>query len=129
MPYVRMEKSGLYVFCDYVPEDGVEVSKEEYDEAVNPTPAQIRKKFLVGSSSARDKKEFLFRTLTAEVTDDGEFEEIQDLSFYQGMTVDEMTLEHAKYLGDDDERASLILDRKRYAKGYIRSLVESLNPA
>lgn len=40
------------------------------------------------------------------------------------MTVDEIQIEYQKYVGDDDERAEQLLQKKREAKAYIRSLVE-----
>lgn len=42
------------------------------------------------------------------------------------MTVDELQLEYAKYVGDQEERATAILEAKRAAKAYIRDLVDRL---
>lgn len=125
--FIRMNKSGLYVISDYLPDDAVEVTVEEYGRAMKPTAAQRRQDFLLGSVYLSDKKRFLFETLRAELKTDGSFEEDPGKPFYQGMTVDEMQLEYAKYVGDDDERAAAILEAKRAAKAYIRSLVEGLS--
>ncbi len=125
--YVKMNKSRLYVISDYLPDDGVEVTREEYDSVMHPSPAQKRAAYLLGPASDRDKKRYLFQTLRAQLKTDGSFEEDPECSFYQGMTVDEMQLEYAKYVGDDDERAAEILDAKKVTKAYIRSFVEGLS--
>lgn len=125
--FIRMNKSGLYVISDYLPDDAVEVSVEEYGRAMKPTEAQRRQDYLLGTVYLSDKKRFLFETLRAELKTDGSFEEDPEMPFYQGMTVDEMQLEYAKYVGDDDERAAAILEAKRAAKAYIRSFVEGLS--
>lgn len=125
--FIRMNKSGLYVISDYLPDDAVEVSVEEYGRAMRPTAAQRRQDYLLGSVYLSDKKKYLFETLRSELRSDGSFEEDSDKPFYQGMTVDEMQLEYAKYVGDDDERAAAILEAKRAAKAYIRSFVEGLS--
>jgi hypothetical protein len=39
------------------------------------------------------------------------------------MTVDEMQIEWAKYVGDDVTRADEILSAKRIAKEYIRNII------
>lgn len=124
--YVRMEKSGILVISDYLPQDAVAITKDEYDEVMAPTLAQRRKSFLLGPSSTKEKKRYLFETLKCELTIDGNFEEIPGSSFHEGMTVDEMTQEYTKYVGDDDDRASLILERKRAAKAYVRDFVNNL---
>ncbi|WP_319758165.1 hypothetical protein [uncultured Sphaerochaeta sp.] len=124
--FIKMNKSGLYVVSDYLPDDAVEVSVEEYGRAMKPTAAQRRRDFLLRSVYLKDKKRFLFETLRAQLKEDGSYEEDPDNPFYQGMTVDEMQLEYAKYVGDDDERAAAILEAKRAAKEYIRDLVDRL---
>ncbi len=122
-----MNKSGLYVISDYLPDDAVEVSVEEYGRAMKPTEAQRRQGYLLGAIYLSDKKKYLFETLRSELRSDGSFEDDPDKPFYQGMTVDEMQLEYAKYVGDDDERAAAILEAKRAAKAYIRGFVEGLS--
>lgn len=124
--FIRMNKSGLYVISDYLSDDAVEISVEEYGRAMRPTEAQRRQDYLLGTVYLSDKKKYLFETLRSELRADGSFEEDPEKPFYQGMTVDEMQLEYAKYVGDDDERAAAILEAKRSAKAYIRGLVESL---
>ena len=121
-----MNKSGLYVISDYLPDDAILVTKEENNRVMQPTAAQPRQDYLLGTVYLSDKKKYLFETLRAELKTDGSFEEDPDKPFYQGMTVDEMQLEYAKYVGDDDERAAAILEAKRSAKAYIRSFVEAL---
>lgn len=125
--FIRMNKSGLYVISDYLPDDAVEVTVEEYGRAMRPTEAQRRQDYLLGTVYLSDKKKYLFETLRSELKTDGSFEEDPDKPFYQGMTVDEMQLEYAKYVGDDDTRAAAILESKRAAKAYIRSFVEGLS--
>lgn len=127
--YVKMKKSGIYTICDYIPQDGVVITKGEYDEIVSPTSEQKRRAFLLGPSSTREKKAYLFLTLNCKITPGGGFKDIPGTTFYQGMTVDEMTAEASKYLGDDDDRAQLILEQKRLAKQYIRTFVEALDEA
>nr|WP_319473030.1 hypothetical protein [uncultured Sphaerochaeta sp.] len=124
--FIKMNKSGLYVVSDYLPDDAVEVSVEEYGRVMKPTTAQRRRDFLLRSVYLKDKKRFLFETLRAQLKEDGSYEEDTEKPFYQGMTVDEMQLEYAKYVGDDDERAAAILEAKRAAKAYIRDLVDRL---
>ncbi len=125
--FIRMNKSGLYVISDYLPDDAVLVTEEEYNRVMKPTAAQRRQDYLLGSANLSDKKKYLFGTLSSELKTDGSFEEDLEKSFYQGMTVDEMQLEFAKYVGDDDERAAAILEAKRAAKAYIRGFVEALS--
>lgn len=67
-----------------------------------------------------------FETLRAQLKEDGSYEEDPDNPFYQNMTVDELQLEYAKYVGDQEERAAAILEAKRAAKAYIRDLVDRL---
>lgn len=125
--FIKMNKSGLYVISDYLPDDAVQVTEAEYNRAMKPTAAQRRMDFLLGPSDASNKKKFLFQVLRAQFKTDGSFEEDADNPFYQGMTVDEMQLEYAKYVGDDDERATEILASKKTAKEYIRNFVEGLS--
>ena len=124
--YVRMNKSGLYVISDFLPDDGVEVSKEEFDLVMHPSAAQKRAAYLLGSASDREKKRYLFQTLRAQLKTDGSFEEDLEHPFYQGMTVDEMQIEYAKYIGDDDTRLEEIMNEKRAAKYYIRRVIDYL---
>nr|WP_321265207.1 hypothetical protein [uncultured Sphaerochaeta sp.] len=124
--FIKMNKSGLYVVSDYLPDDAVEVSVEEYGRVMKPTAAQRRRDFLLRSVYLKDKKRFLFETLRAQLKEDGSYEEDPEKPFYQGMTVDEMQLEYAKYVGDEEERAAAILEAKRAAKAYIRDLVDRL---
>ena len=125
--YVRMIKSGMYVISDFLPDDGVEVSKEEFDSVMHPSAAQKRAAFILGSASISDKRRYLFETLRCHLKEDGSFEEDPDHPFYKGFTVDEMQLEYAKYVGDDDERVTSILTAKKSAKMYIRDLVASVS--
>jgi len=124
--FIRMKKSGLYVISDYLPDDAVLITEEEYNRVMQPTPSQRRQDYLLGTVHLSDKKKYLFETLRSELKTDGSFEEDPEMPFYQGMTVDEMQLEYAKYVGDDDERAAAILEAKRAAKAYIRGFVEVL---
>jgi hypothetical protein len=121
--YVRMNKSRMYVISDFLPDDGVEVYKEEFDSVMHPSVAQKRAAYLLGLASDREKKRYLFQTLRAQLKTDGSFEEDLEHPFYQGMTVDEMQIEWAKYVGDDVTRADEILSAKRIAKEYIRNII------
>lgn len=124
--FIRMNKSGLYVISDHLPDDAVEVTAKEYNRVMNPTAAEKRMDYLLGPADSRDKRRYLFETLRAELVDGESFEEDPAKPFYQGMTVDEIQLEYARYVGDDDDRAAMILAEKGRAKTYIRELVASL---
>ncbi|MGD1832493.1 MAG: hypothetical protein ACPKOP_04020 [Sphaerochaetaceae bacterium] len=124
--FIKMNKSGIYVISDYLPDNGVEVTKEEYDSVMHPTLAQKRAAYLLGPASDRDKKRYLFKTLRAQLKTDGSFEEDPDKLFYQGMTVDEMQVEWAKYVGDDDQIATEILRVRKNVKDWIRGFVDTL---
>lgn len=116
----------MYVKCDLLPSNGVEVSKEEYDYVMNPTEAQRREQFLHGNASASDKKEYLFLSMRHFLKDDGSFEEDIDNPFYKEMTVDEMLTEHLKYIYDNEEKATMILQQRQLAKDHIRSVVDEM---
>lgn len=124
--FIKMNKSGLYVISDHLPDDAVEVTADEYNRVMHPTAAQRRMDYLLGPADPRDKRRYLFETLRGELLADGSFEEDPGLPFYEGMTVDEIQLEYARYVGDDDDRAARILAAKGHAKAYVRNLVASL---
>lgn len=121
--FIKMNKSGLLVISDYLPDDAIEITEEEYNSVMRPTVAQKRMAYLLGDHTLSEKRRYLFETLTCPILDGGAFEEDTEHPFYQGMTIDEMQIEYAKYVGDDDERASEILAAKGRAKSYIRRFV------
>lgn len=125
--FIKMLKSGLLVISDYLPDDALEITEEEYNLVMHPTDAQKRAAYLLGDHTQSEKKAYLFETLRCPIIDDGSFEEDVGIPFYRGLTIDEMQIEYAKYLGDDNERAAQILDAKGSAKQYIRDFVKSLD--
>lgn len=125
--FIKMVKSGLLVISDYLPDDAVEITEEEYNLVMHPTKAQQRAAYLLGDHTQSEKKAYLFETLTCPIIDDGSFEEDYRIPFYRGLTIDEMRIEYAKYVGDDEERAAEILSAKGDAKSYIRRFVAQLD--
>lgn len=125
--FIKMNKSGLLVISDYLPDDAVEITEEEYNSVMHPTDAQKRQAYLLGDHTLSEKRRYLFETLTCPILDGGSFEEDTDHPFYQGMTIDEMQVEYDKYVGDDDGRAADILAAKGRAKFYIRAFVDNLD--
>lgn len=102
------------------------ISKDEYEVYVNP-PANVRLAKILAdeTKSASEKKQYMFTTMKHYLIDDGSLIEDDSRPFHNPpMTVDEIQIEYQKYVGDDDERAELLLQEKRAAKAYIRSLVE-----
>lgn len=104
----------------------VEISEQEYNDYVNP-PANVRlaKVLADETKTASEKKRYMFTTMKHYLIDDGNLMEDASRPFHDPpMTVDEIQIEYQKYVGDDDERAEQLLQEKRAAKAYIRSLVE-----
>ena len=125
MKYWRTE-TGSCVATEY-PRDGwTEVTQADYEWFVNPPVNERRRRYLMSLEvSASDKKKYLFQSLRHKLDED--FNEDESRPFFNPpMTVDELQLEYAKYIGDDDERASAILEAKGVAKTYIREYVEGL---
>jgi len=125
MGYYRTE-SGTCVVTDY-PRDGwTEITEADYEFSVRPPVWEIRRRYLTDESvSASDKKKYLFQSIRYKLT--ASYEEDLTQPFYDPpMTCDELQLEYAKYIGDDDERASVILQAKGLAKTYIRTFVEGV---
>lgn len=104
----------------------IEIPKEDYDRYADP-PANVRLAHVLldPEKTASEKKLYMFRTLKHYLVDDGSLVEDEARPFHNPpMTVDEIQIEYQKYVGDDDERAEQLLQKKREAKAYIRSLVE-----
>lgn len=125
MRYFRTE-TGSCVTTDY-PRDGwEEITEAEYEFFVNPPTYELRRRYLLDVTvTASDKKKYLFQSIRYKLNSDYQEDETQP--FYDPpLTVDELQLEYAKYVGDDDIRANAILQAKGLAKEYIRSYVEGL---
>lgn len=102
-----------------------EISESEYEAYVNPPANVCLARILADDTkSASEKKRYMFTTMKHYLTDDGNLIEDESRPFHNPpMTVDEIQIEYQKYVGDDDERAEMLLTEKRAAKAYIRSLV------
>lgn len=102
------------------------ISEDEYEVYVSP-PANVRLARILAdeTKTASEKKLYMFTTMKHYLIDDGNLMEDENRPFHNPpMTVDEIQIEYQKYVGDDDDRAEQLLQEKRAAKAYIRSLVE-----
>lgn len=126
MRYVRDVITGhCEIACGDAP-GTVEITEQEYNDYVNP-PANVRlaKVLADETMTTAEKKRYMFTTMKHYLIDDGNLMEDESRPFHNPpMTVDEIQIEYQKYVGDDDERAEQLLQEKRAAKAYIRSLVE-----
>ncbi len=124
--YVRDVSTGhCWIAWDDAP-GTVEISEQEYNGYVNP-PANVRLGKILAdeTKTASEKKRYMFTTMKHYLIDDGNLMEDENRPFHNPpLTVDEIQIEYQKYVGDDDDRAEQLLQEKRAAKAYIRSLVE-----
>lgn len=126
MVYLKDRLSGHCFVSETSVPGTVEITEQEYRDYVDP-PANVRLAKILSDpeKSASEKKRYMFTTLRHYLIDDGSLIEDDSRPFHNPpMTVDEIQIEYQKYVGDDDERAEQLLQEKRAAKAYIRSLVE-----